>query len=60
MFMKFSVVPSDSVCCLGKAYSGTFRVRHSTVSQGVADRRCILDCTVFLLVSDIGHIKSSD
>lgn len=40
-----------------KVCSAAWRIKHSTVSLGVADRRCLLDCAISLFVSNIGFIS---
>jgi len=58
VFIKFNVVvPSDSVCSLGKVFSAALRIRHHTASLGVVDRRCLLDCAVFVFVSNIAFMS---
>lgn len=41
----------------GKVCSAAWKIRHHTVSLGVADRRCLLDCAVSLFVSNIGFMS---
>lgn len=64
MFTKFNVVvPSDSVCSLGKVCTAALRIRHHTVSLGVADRRCLFGLChspVRFLILLSGHVKNSD